>query len=179
MTQTKDIRTYAFRNDSAYTVPPFGVMAVTDTIDSQNEITYLLRRPEYQDEQLHDPGRLVINLGEYVAAGQFGRCTSSMPAQALCASGVAVGNVVGPVENSFVMGPLGNAFIIKTKDQTTPHIEGTAETWMVEMYKTEVEIIQITGALDGDGLYPANVVRYDTATATWSTVRACRVKNAN
>lgn len=179
MTKKQGVRHYTFRNDSGFTVPPFGVMSVTDTIDSENEVVYLIRRPTYADEQAQDPARLVFNLGDYVADEAYGQCTSSMPCQALCKTGVALNQIVGPVEDSFVLENIGNAFVIKSQDNTDPHVEGTAEVWMVEPNIADSAIVEITGAIDGDGYYPANVVKYDSATNAWVTVRACRVKDAN
>ena len=180
MTQTSEIRTYAFRNDSGFQVPPFGVMSVTDTIVIENEVTYLIRRPTYADEQLQDPARLVVNMGDYIDDGSYGRCTSAMPVQALCDPTVGVGTVVGPVEGSFVLGPNGNAFVVKTRDNSYPHVEGSNETWMVEINVSEVEVVLVTSnTRDADGYYPGSVQRFDTATKTWSTVRACRVRDVN
>jgi hypothetical protein len=180
MTQTADIRQYSFRNDSGHTVPPYGVMAVTDTIVEQNEIIYLIRRPTYADEQLQDPARLVINLGEYVTNGEKGRCTSSMPVQALCLATTVLGDTVGPVEDSFVLGNTGIAFIAKTRDNTYPHVEGSSETWMIEINVSEVEVVLVTSnTRDADGYYPGSVQRFDTASKTWFTVRSCRVRDVN
>lgn len=180
MTKTEDIRQYAFRNDSGYTVPPYGTMVVTDTIEEQNEIIYLIRRPTYVDEQRQDSARVVFNLGEYVEDGGKGRCTSAMPAQALCLASTVIGDTVGPVEDSFILGNTGIAFIVKTRDNTYPHVEGSSETWMVEVNVSEVEVVQVTSnTRDADGYYPGNVQRFVTLTKTWVTVRACRVRDVN
>ena len=161
MTQTAEIRQYAFRNDSGHTVPPYGVMSVTDTIEEQNEIIYLIRRPTIDDQEAQDPAWLVFNLGEYVANGDKGRCTSAMPAQALCKSDVVLHESVGPVTDSFVLERYGAAFVTKCRDNTNPHEEGTAVAWMVEIDVTA----SISGKTQGSPLVvgtPGNVLIYDS-----------------
>ena len=162
MTKTEEIRQYAFRNDSGHTVPPYGVMVVTDTIVEENEMIYLVRRPTLADQEAQDPAWLVFNLGEFVDDEEYGRCTSAMPCQALCEADVIEHESVGPIEDSFVLGKYGAAFVTKCRDNTDPHEEGTSVVWIVEIDVTA----SISGKTQGTSLVPGtpgNVLVYDAA----------------
>jgi hypothetical protein len=182
MTIDSRVRVFPFFNSLGVAIPPFACMVVTGATDNNREMVYAVRQPNYTDEQLQNPSQIVFNDGRYVPSNSYGMCSSDMPAIALVdpSGSPVIGGTVGPVANSWALGTNGIAFVLKCREQSNPHTEGTATPWMVEPYVGETEIVRVTSNVtDADGYYTGEVQRFDTLTKTWYTVRNCRVRDAN
>lgn len=182
MTLLNKVRMYGFQNTTGEIIPPFACMAVTNSDASLNANRYSIRKPIYDDEQSQNPARIVFNSGVACPIGSWGNCSSDFPATALVdeTAGASVGQIFGPVEGSWALGPLGNAFVLKAKEYSRDAITGSQYAWLVELYVAEVEVVRVTtNTPDADGYYSGFVQRFDKTTKTWYNVRACRVRDAN
>jgi hypothetical protein len=181
MTLVEQVREYGFENTTGEEIPPFACLAVTSSTTENGFVRYVIRKPNYEDEQAQNPGRLVFNSGAVCPVDAWGSCSSDFPAIALVneATEVTEGQIMGPVENQWYLGPYGNAFVLKAKEISRDAVATDIYPWLVEPYVAEVEIVRVTSATPTAGYYSGVVERFDKATLTWIAVRDCKVRDTN
>ncbi|MFN9110317.1 MAG: hypothetical protein ACK5XN_09635 [Bacteroidota bacterium] len=135
---------YSFSNETGEEIPPYACMillpdatnkiAAVDTPDNDSDIVFKVRKCTSEDASQQIPSRVVFNLDEPVESGGFGKCTAAFPCRAIVDDGdLQIGGSVGPVANSWFMGPSGNAFIAVTVDVENAYYETSAKrTWFIK-----------------------------------------------
>lgn len=135
---------FSFSNETGEEIPPYACMillpdatnkiAAVDTPDNDSDIVFKVRKCTSEDASQQIPSRVVFNLDEPVESGGFGKCTAAFPCRAIVDDGdLQIGGSVGPVANSWFMGPSGNAFIAVTVDVENAYYETSAKrTWFIK-----------------------------------------------
>lgn len=111
----EDRRWLPFRNDSAETVPPFGVLRLTGRATSgtdNNQVTFLTAdKPDADTEADPLSGLVAINGPLSVAAGGYGQCTQDWPAQVRQNGTTSTtGDEIGPVDGEWYFDATGKGF---------------------------------------------------------------------
>ena len=111
----EDRRWLPYRNDSAETVPPFGVLRLTGRATSgsgNNQVSFLTAdKPDADTEADPLSGLVAINGPLSVAAGGYGQCTQDWPAQVRQDGTTSTtGDEIGPVDGEWYFDATGKGF---------------------------------------------------------------------
>lgn len=111
----EDRRWLPYRNDSAETVPPFGVLRLTGRATSgsgNNQVSFLTAdKPDSDTEADPLSGLVAINGPLSVAAGGYGQCTQDWPAQVRQNGTTSTtGDEIGPVDGEWYFDATGKGF---------------------------------------------------------------------
>ena len=143
---------YAFKNQTGYEIPPYGVVVITGATVQEGEIVFSIRRPTASDEIDQEPASVLFNGIQPVPNNLDGVGTRTLPVQALIeqpSSDHPSGLAVGLKANSFALSIDGSCFKILAKDLTDPHIQSGHGVYFVEGYhgKTDFHIGITTSAI--------------------------------
>jgi hypothetical protein len=134
---------YAFKNQTGYEIPPYGVVVITGATVQEGEIVFSIRRPTASDEIDQEPASVLFNGIQPVPNNLDGVGTRTLPVQALIeqpSSDHPSGLAVGLKANSFALAEGGSCFKILAKDLTDPHIQSGHGVYFVEACHGKAQI---------------------------------------
>jgi len=133
---------YAFKNQTGYEIPPYGVVVITGATVQEGEIVFSIRRPTASDEIDQEPASVLFNGIQPVLNNLDGVGTRTLPVQALIeqpSSDHPSGLAVGLKADSFALAEGGSCFKILAKDLTDPHIQSGHGVYFVEAYHGQTD----------------------------------------